>query len=76
MLEQYLIAPSFNSLLITGLLLLFSLVLFIQNRKEILKLGHHKLIKLALLASIAIGIHGLLHLGTECIYGFNPYKLF
>jgi hypothetical protein len=76
MLEQYLIAPSFNSLVITGLLLLFSLVLFIQNRKEILKLGHPKLIKLVLLASIAIGIHGLLHLGTESIYGFNPYKLF
>lgn len=76
MLEQYLIAPSFNSLVITGLILLFSLVLFIQNRKEILKLQNHKLINLALLASIAIGIHGLLHLGTESVYGFNPYKLF
>ena len=76
MLEQYLIAPSFNSLVLTGLILLFTLVLFIQNRKEILKLGPEKLIKLALLGSIAIGIHGLLHLGTESVYAFNPYKWF
>ena len=76
MLEQYLIAPSFNSLVVTGLILLFSLVLFIQNRKTILTISPEKLIKLSLLASIAIGIHGLLHLGTESVYGFNPYKLF
>jgi hypothetical protein len=76
MLEQLLIAPSFNSLVVTGLILLFTLLLFIQNRKEILNLSYYKLIKLSLLTSLAIGVHGLLHLGTESVYGFNPYKLF
>lgn len=76
MLQQLLIAPSFNTLVVTGLILLFTLILFIQNRKEILNLDYYKLIKLSLLASIAIGVHGLIHLGTESVYGFNPYKLF
>jgi hypothetical protein len=26
------------------------------------------------LLSIAIGVHGLIHLGVESVYGFNPFK--
>ena len=50
MLSNILIAPSLNSLFITGILL--STI------------------------TIAIGIHGLIHLGTEIHYNFNPYNWF
>jgi hypothetical protein len=35
---------------------------------------YHKLI-LILLFSIAVGLHGISHLGLEREYGFNPIKL-
>ena len=31
---------------------------------------------IALLFSIAMGIHGLSHLGLEYVYGYSPYKIF
>jgi hypothetical protein len=36
---------------------------------------YHKLV-LILLFSIAVGLHGISHLGLEREYGFNPFKLF
>jgi hypothetical protein len=35
---------------------------------------YHKLV-LILLFSIAVGLHGISHLGLEREYGFNPLKL-
>ena len=32
------------------------------------------MIVLSLLFSLAIGIHGLSHLGAEYIYGYNPIR--
>jgi hypothetical protein len=31
---------------------------------------------IVLLFSIAVGIHGLSHLGLEYVYGYSPYKIF
>lgn len=76
MLEQVLPPPSFNSLVITGFAMLFAVVLFVKHHKSFLQMDHYKQIKLLFMFSIAIGIHGLLHLGVESIYNFNPYKLF
>lgn len=73
MLEQTLIAPSFNSLVITGLAMLLALVVFLKHRTSFLNMDHYKQIKLLFMFTIAIGIHGLLHLGVESIYNFNPY---
>ena len=74
MLEKVLVAPSFNSLVVTGLSMLFALVLFLQNRKTFMNMDCYKQIKLLFLFSIAIGVHGLLHLGLETTYHFNPYN--
>jgi len=76
MLSNILVAPSFNSLFVTGFILLFILFILITNFQKIKRLDiYHKLIILSLI-SIAVGTHGLIHLGIESVYGFNPYKWF
>jgi len=76
MLANILVAPSLNSLFVTGLLILFILVLFVTNYKKIINLDFYRKITLFSLITIAFGIHGLIHLGVESVYGFNPYRLF
>ncbi len=74
MLSNILIAPSLNSLFVTGILLLSILFIFISHFKQFTRLNfYHKLTVLSLI-TIAIGTHGLIHLGVESVYGFNPYK--
>ena len=76
MLSDYLIAPSLNSLFVTGLILLFILVIIIKNFKEISKFTTYQKLSLLCILTIAIGCHGLIHLGVEKQYNFNPYKWF
>lgn len=75
MLSRYLIAPSLNSLFFTGILLLFIFIIFVMNFNKVLKLNYYQKIILLSTMTIAIGIHGLIHLGVEQMYNFNPYKL-
>jgi hypothetical protein len=70
------IAPSFFSLVFTGILVLSIFVLFLTNLKSIINLNYYKKIKILSLITIAIGIHGIIHLGVENIYGFNPLNVF
>ena len=76
MLSKYLIAPSLNSLFFTGILLLFIFILFIKNFRQIKNLNYYQKIMLLSAITIAIGIHGLIHLGAEVHYNFNPYYYF
>ena len=76
MISTYLIAPSVNTLFVTGLLLLFILFLFIKNYTKITYLNFYQKIILLSILTIAVGIHGLIHLGVEVEYNFNPYKWF
>ena len=76
MLEQYLVAPSFNSLFFTGILLLLILIILISNYSAFKKLNYYQQIIFLSVFTNAIGIHGLLHLGLEKQYNFNPYKWF
>jgi hypothetical protein len=63
-------------LFFTGIMILFIFIIFITNFSKFLKLPYYyKLIILSTI-SMAIGIHGLIHLGVETNYGFNPYKWF
>jgi hypothetical protein len=70
------LAPSFHALIITGILLLSVFILLIRNYKEIMTLKLYDKIVLLCMISVAIGSHGLIHLGVEQNYGFNPYKWF
>lgn len=72
---NYLIPPSFNSLIITGLILFYIIIFIFLNFNTIKHLEIYKKIIILLFLSTAIGVHGLIHLGLESVYGFNPYKL-
>jgi hypothetical protein len=74
MLSDYLIAPSLNALFVSGFLLMTILFLLIRNFKELLKLNLYNKIAILCMLSIAVGSHGLIHLGVEGQYGFNPYR--
>lgn len=69
-------APSFNTLIVTGLLMLLILGVIINNYKLFMSLDIYRKLNLLALITIAIGVHGLLHLGLEVNYGFNPYNWF
>jgi hypothetical protein len=73
---NYLIAPSLNSLFFTGILLFFIFIIFIKNFNKINNLNYYQKIMLLSTITIAIGIHGLIHLGVEREYNFNPYRWF
>lgn len=68
--------PSFFALVITGLLLLTILIIFIQNINTIKQEKPSFMVVLISLITIAIGVHGLLHLGVEYVYNYNPIKMF
>ena len=76
MLSDYLIAPSLNSVFFTGIIILFVFVIFIKNFSKFLKLSYYDKLILLCSMSLAIGMHGLIHLGVETNYGFNPYDWF
>jgi hypothetical protein len=66
------LTPSFVSLAFTGLILIFVIILTIINYKQIAKFNTIELVSFLCVLSIAIGSHGLLHLGLEVVYGYNP----
>jgi hypothetical protein len=76
MLSDYLITPSLNSLFVTGVLILSIFFLIIMNFKQVMKHRLYEKIAILCMLSIAVGSHGLIHLGVEREYGFNPYKWF
>ena len=59
--KDFLIYPSFYSLVFGGIILLIVFVLFFKNYKTIVNLGIYQLISLLCVISIAIGNHGVLH---------------
>ena len=74
MLSNTLVAPSVNSLFVTGFLLLAIFITVFNNYKRIINLNYYQKIMLLSTVTIAIGIHGLIHLGVEIQYNFNPYN--
>ena len=68
------ISPSFLSLIATGILLLTIIIIAIPNYNNFLQLDYITKIQLLTLLCIAIGIHGLIHLGFEQFYNYNPIK--
>jgi len=69
------LVPSFYAHIMNGLLLLISIIILYKNYTKIKVLEPYKLLILALVFSIAIGIHGLSHLGLENNYHYNPMNL-
>jgi len=76
MLSNTLVAPSVNALFVTGFLLLAIFITVFNNYKRIINLNYYQKIMLLSTLTIAIGIHGLIHLGVEHEYNLNPYNWF
>ena len=74
MLSDYLFVPSLNALLVTTLILLTIIILMVKNYSSIIRLNYYQQIVLLTSLSIAFATHGLVHLGLEERYNFNPYK--
>ena len=66
--------PSFYSLLITGIIWFVLVIIFFKNYSFFKKSRPDKMIEMISLIGLVIGVHGLLHLGLESVYGFNPME--
>lgn len=67
-------APSIYAHMMNAILLFISVILIYMNYSTISRLAASEKVKLVLLFSLAIGLHGLSHLGLEYVYKFNPLK--
>ena len=74
MIKDILIAPSVNALFLTGILNLFIFVTVLTHMKKIINLPYYQKIMLLSIMTVAIGVHGLIHLGVEVNYNLNPYN--
>ena len=66
--------PSFYALALTGFFYLFIILAAYKNWSQLKNLSGYKIIKLLSLVGILIGVHGLLHLGLENVYNYNPLE--
>jgi len=66
-------APSIAAHILSGLTLFIAAFVVFTNY-SILKKNPVTLVTLLLIFSIALGVHGLSHLGVEVVYGYNPWK--
>jgi hypothetical protein len=71
----YVLAPSFFCLVINGILLFILLLMVIFNFRSFIKTDYIKLLPIIGTIAIAIGMHGMLHLGLEQAYNYNPLYL-
>lgn len=74
--EKYFTVPSIMAHTLNGGLLMVAVVLVALNFTFIRRLPALQLITLVLILSIAVGVHGLSHVGVESAYGYNPFKIF
>ena len=74
MLSNILIAPSLSSLFVTGFFLLYIFYLLVKHFKQFVNLDFYRKTTLLALLVGAVGVHGLIHIGVEDSYNFNPYK--
>ena len=66
--------PSFYSLVITGIIWFVLVIIFFKNYSFFTKSRPDKMIEMISLIGLVIGVHGLLHLGFESVYKFNPME--
>jgi hypothetical protein len=72
--ESIFTKPSYYSLVLNGILVFTALIVLIINYSALRSLDIYELINLILFFAGVLGVHGLLQLGLEVNYGFNPIK--
>ena len=63
--------PSFYAHILNGILVFVIILMMIYNISVLRKLDIYRLLVLILLTTLAIGIHGLSHMGLEIFYGYH-----
>ncbi len=66
--------PSFYALALTGIISFIVILILITNFSSIMKLGPNKKIAVLSLVGLTIGVHGIIHLGMETVYKYNPLE--
>jgi hypothetical protein len=67
--------PSVMAHTLNGGLLIVGLALVLLNHRTLRNLPPAQLVMLVLVLSIAVGVHGLSHVGLESAYGYSPLNL-
>ncbi len=70
------IHPSILTHILSGAFMLIALFCLVKCSSQLRKLDVYQALILSLLFSIAIGVHGISHLGLEKQYGYNPAYFF
>ena len=70
------IHPSVLAHILSGGFMLVALFCLVNCYSQLRKLDAYRSLVLVLLFSIAIGLHGVSHLGLEKQYGYNPIYFF
>ena len=68
------IKPSNIALVMSGLLIFIGLILLYNEINKGSSIYGLQLINLVLFLSTAISLHGLLHMGAEIFYKYNPLE--
>ena len=66
--------PSVYVHIISGVIVLTGIIYVALYIKKFNTLDYYQMLVLTLLFSIAIGVHGMSHMGLEVLYGYNPYS--
>jgi hypothetical protein len=72
--ESIFTKPSYYSLVLNTILVFTAIFVLIMNYSTLRALDIYELINLILFFAGVLGVHGLLQLGLEVNYGFNPIK--
>ncbi len=66
--------PSFYATAMTGLLMLLMVFIIFNNWNEIKLYDTYRILMIVGVFCLIIGVHGILHLGLEFFYKFNPLE--
>jgi hypothetical protein len=70
-----LLKPSFYATVTTGILILLLVIIGIRSFNEIKTYDTYRLLMVIGIFTILVGIHGMLHLGLEAVYDYNPLEI-
>jgi len=68
--------PSMYAHTISGGILIAGIIYLALYISKIISRDPYQIVILILLFSIAMGIHGISHMGLESVYNYNPLSLF
>ena len=69
-------SPSLYAHILGGGVLFAGMVYALMCISKIISRDPYQILVIILLFSIAIGVHGLSHVGLESVYGYNPLSVF